>query len=191
MILRRQHALLAAFAAVSVVLAPTALAVARTPVLGGRHAFPNGQGFGKAHPRTVYLGGDPTGEVSSMTWRHWGQRRAVGFGRRCVPDSPSLPAMHASHLYTSTTSVPAVVGGRTGCWRSTSAGARRRDGCRVSSLAACLRPVSGAVARGRNRAVTAALTVNEMWPSAQGRARKGPAPVGTSSARCPFGSPGR
>lgn len=56
-----------------------------TPVLGWKGAFQNGQGFGKIKPRTVYLGGDPTGKVSSITWRNWGHRSALGLGTGWCP----------------------------------------------------------------------------------------------------------
>ena len=64
---------------------PTAWASAGAPVLGARGAFQAGKGFGSAEPRIVYLGGDPTGYVSKITWRHWGEATAVGFGQGWCP----------------------------------------------------------------------------------------------------------
>ncbi len=43
--------------------------------------FSHGSGFGQVRPKEVYNGGDPTGLVTSITWRGWGQAQAVGTGR--------------------------------------------------------------------------------------------------------------
>ena len=67
--------------AIAMVSAPGALAGGGNPVLGWKHAFSNGKGFGTVQPRTVYLGGDPTGEVSKLRWHRWGRSKAVGFGQ--------------------------------------------------------------------------------------------------------------
>lgn len=72
---------------------PSASASAGAPVLGAKGAFPNGKGFGSVKPRVVYLGGDPTGYVSAITWRHWGAARAVGFGQGWCPGQ-SVAAGH-------------------------------------------------------------------------------------------------
>jgi hypothetical protein len=40
-----------------------------------------GVGFGRVRPKEVYNGGDPTGLVTSISWRDWGQGQAVGAGR--------------------------------------------------------------------------------------------------------------
>jgi hypothetical protein len=64
-----------------VALACAALAVASsTPVLGSAKAFPSGQGFGKVKPKTVFLGGDPTGMFKKLTWKDWGSSSATGTG---------------------------------------------------------------------------------------------------------------
>ena len=48
-------------------------AAATEPVLGSPgHLAPAGKGWGKAHPRHVFNGGDPSGEVAKLEWRHWG-----------------------------------------------------------------------------------------------------------------------
>lgn len=84
----------------------TASASESVPVLGAKGAFPNGRGFGQAKPRLVYLGGDPTGYVSAIAWRHWGARRAVGFGQGWCPGQTvaaghhCLAALHVSSLGT-------------------------------------------------------------------------------------------
>lgn len=81
------------------------LAIASTPVLGSPTAFrPSGVGFGKVMPRGVFLGGDPTGEVSRLSWRHWGSSTAVGFGQGWCPGKdvasghPCLASLHVSNL---------------------------------------------------------------------------------------------
>ena len=38
------------------------------------------EGWGKAHPRHVFNGGDPSGEVAKLEWRHWGDATATGRG---------------------------------------------------------------------------------------------------------------
>jgi len=99
-------AVLPALAIVFVLNSPAALGRSTSPVLGWNHAFQNGAGFGTAKPRTVYLGGDPTGEVTSITWHHWGAKRAVGFGRGWCPGQsvaaghPCSAALHVSELGT-------------------------------------------------------------------------------------------
>jgi hypothetical protein len=51
------------------------------PVLGSpSHLAPAGQGWGRAHPRFVFNGGDPSGEVAKLEWRHWGEAAAKGHG---------------------------------------------------------------------------------------------------------------
>jgi hypothetical protein len=83
---------------------PAALASASTPVLGSASAFQNGQGFGTVKPRTVFLGGDPTGRVESITWRGWGGARSSGFGTGWCPGAsvaaghPCKAALHAYAL---------------------------------------------------------------------------------------------
>ncbi len=75
-------------------------------MLGNKHAFQNGTGFGRAKPRTVYLGGDPTGNVTSITWHGWGNARPVGFGKGWCPGRsvaaghPCRAALHAYGLGT-------------------------------------------------------------------------------------------
>jgi hypothetical protein len=59
----------------------TAGSSAPVPVLGQAvGAFSQGQGFGEVKPTTVFNGGDPTGDVSDITWSSWGGARAVGSG---------------------------------------------------------------------------------------------------------------
>jgi hypothetical protein len=75
---------------------------ARTPVLGSHQAFSNGQGGGTVKPRVVFLGGDPTGRVTGISWTDWGAARAVGDGRGWCPGQ-SVAAGHycSAALYVS------------------------------------------------------------------------------------------
>jgi hypothetical protein len=72
--------LVAAFLAATLV--PVAEANgAEEPVLGSpAHLAPVATGWGKAHPRHVFNGGDPSGEVTKLAWRHWGEATATGRG---------------------------------------------------------------------------------------------------------------
>jgi hypothetical protein len=66
----------------AVVLLPSAVATAAAePVLGSpSHLAPAAKGFGKAAPHYVFNGGDPSGEVARLEWRHWGAATAKGRG---------------------------------------------------------------------------------------------------------------
>ncbi len=66
---------------------PVSFASIQVPVLGWTGAFHSGTGFGTVKPGTVFLGGDPTGEVKSVIWHHWGRARAVGHGTGWCPGS--------------------------------------------------------------------------------------------------------
>jgi hypothetical protein len=69
-----------------VALSTAALAIASaTPVLGSATKFQNGEGFGKVKPKTVFLGGDPTGMFKKVTWKHWGSATATGTGTGFYP----------------------------------------------------------------------------------------------------------
>jgi hypothetical protein len=71
---------------VAAFLAATLIPVAEAsgadePVLGSPgHLAPEAKGWGKAHPRHVFNGGDPSGEVAKLEWRHWGEATATGRG---------------------------------------------------------------------------------------------------------------
>ena len=54
--------------------------LAATVVLGASAFAPNGDGFGTAHPRQIFNGGDPNGTVSSIHWTGWGRAMAHGRG---------------------------------------------------------------------------------------------------------------
>jgi hypothetical protein len=51
------------------------------PALGSpNHLAPAARGWGKAHPGHIFNGGDPSGQVAKLTWRHWGAASAIGRG---------------------------------------------------------------------------------------------------------------
>ena len=53
----------------------------RVPVLGDKaFAEPNGHGFGSAHPRSIYNGGDASGLVEDISWQDWGETVTYGTG---------------------------------------------------------------------------------------------------------------
>lgn len=64
-----------------VLCAPAAASAGSQPRLGSpHHLAPIGKGWGKVAPRHVFNGGDPSGEVSKLTWKHWGAPTAKGHG---------------------------------------------------------------------------------------------------------------
>lgn len=84
---RRQFGIaLVALTVLCALSASTAIA-ATAPVLGWKGAFSFGKGFGAVKPRTVYLGGDPTGDVKSISWPDWGTQRPYGYGMGWCPGS--------------------------------------------------------------------------------------------------------
>ncbi|MGA9874595.1 MAG: hypothetical protein WBQ21_02180 [Solirubrobacteraceae bacterium] len=54
-------------------------ATGATPQLG-RASTPVQIGFGRVRPKTISLGGDPTGLVQHIHWTSWGGARAIGYG---------------------------------------------------------------------------------------------------------------
>lgn len=55
------------------------------PVLGSKKfAAPYGSGWGTAHPKEIFNGGDPSGDVFSITWKHWGNQRSYGWGKNPI-----------------------------------------------------------------------------------------------------------
>lgn len=55
---------------------------ARTPVLGQEgFGIPSATGWGTYRPNAFFNGGDPSGSVVTITWKHWGSRAATGMGR--------------------------------------------------------------------------------------------------------------
>lgn len=50
-------------------------------VLGTKNLFsPDGRGWGTAHPRLIYNGGDPNGRAWNLRWVGWGSAVALGRG---------------------------------------------------------------------------------------------------------------
>jgi hypothetical protein len=106
----RQWWLVVAGVVVAAVLLGTATSKASghhlRPVLGSSGAAPHGKGFGTVKPQRVYLGGDPTGEVTQLQWSGWGHRTAIGSGigffappGKSVAQGVSVPAqLHLSSL---------------------------------------------------------------------------------------------
>jgi hypothetical protein len=64
----------------------TAAAARMVPVLGSKHYEPGpyDRGFGTAHPKRVFNGGDPSGLITHITWKHWGSTRADGWGKNAI-----------------------------------------------------------------------------------------------------------
>jgi hypothetical protein len=87
---------LPAIASASLILIPAAASASRraVPVLGSRHAFPAGVGFGTVKPKTVYFGGDPTGEFTNVGWTGWGNVQSTGKGKGSYPP-PGKPVADA------------------------------------------------------------------------------------------------
>ena len=51
------------------------------PVLGPQQYPASDQlGFGQVRPRTIFMGGDPTGLLCRIHWLTWGERFAIGTG---------------------------------------------------------------------------------------------------------------
>lgn len=75
---------------VVVFVAIPSAALAKAPVLDSHH-LPGAIGFGHAQPRTVYLGGDPSGVVCRIRWVTWGRSLAVGIG---VAENPTPDVAH-------------------------------------------------------------------------------------------------
>jgi hypothetical protein len=50
-------------------------------VLGRKHLLNGGVGWGTAHPRVIFNGGDPNGRAWHLRWHGWGTRVARATGR--------------------------------------------------------------------------------------------------------------
>jgi hypothetical protein len=66
--------------------APSAAHVRPVPLLGSKHFWPGDadRGFGRAHPRRIFNGGDPSGLVHHIDWTHWGAKRSYGWGKTYI-----------------------------------------------------------------------------------------------------------
>jgi hypothetical protein len=57
----------------------------RVPVLGAKKfAGRYGEGWGHAHPKALFNGGDPSGYISGIVWHRWGKKRAYGWGKNAI-----------------------------------------------------------------------------------------------------------
>jgi hypothetical protein len=66
-------------------LAPAGLARPPARVVLGAKAFaPIGKGFGTVRPREIFNGGDPSGLVQDIAWKHWGSATATGTGKTSI-----------------------------------------------------------------------------------------------------------
>ncbi len=74
-----------------------ALATSSTPTLGSHLGGPT-KGFGRIRPKSVSLGGDPTGTVTKLRWSSWGKSVAVGSGSGFYvpPGEPTAGAVKAT-----------------------------------------------------------------------------------------------
>lgn len=73
-------AVLAAAVLLAGLVGPASANAGRPPLLGAKAFAPNGLGFGVAHPKRIFNGGDPNGFVRHVRWRHWGRAVAIGHG---------------------------------------------------------------------------------------------------------------
>ena len=80
------------FAGGCALVVATALAIVGTPagakttvVLGKKHLLMEGIGWGTAHPRSIFNGGDPSGRAWHLTWRNWGAATAYARGLAPIP----------------------------------------------------------------------------------------------------------
>lgn len=74
-------------------------------VLGKKHVVQYGIGWGTAHPRTIFNGGDPGGRAWRLKWRSWGAPIADARGLASIPHpggnyyaKPGLIELRASRI---------------------------------------------------------------------------------------------
>jgi hypothetical protein len=71
--------------ALVIVLGAVAASASAAVVLGSKgFTGPAGEGFGTAHPARIFNGGDLSGLVDHITWKHWGEPAAIGHGRNSI-----------------------------------------------------------------------------------------------------------
>lgn len=63
-----------------------ATAARQVPVLGSKAFEPGNsdRGFGRAHPKRIFNGGDPSGLITHIHWTHWGAATAHGWGKTYI-----------------------------------------------------------------------------------------------------------
>jgi len=66
-------------------VAGASVAGQRPVVLGKKGLLVHGIGWGTAHPRLVFNGGDPSGRAFGLRWTGWGTAVAHARGRTWVP----------------------------------------------------------------------------------------------------------
>lgn len=47
-------------------------------------ARPAGEGWGTAQPAKIFNGGDPSGLVTQIHWKHWGSKASIGHGLNAI-----------------------------------------------------------------------------------------------------------
>src|SRR5689334_18307689 len=85
----RSHWIVVIAASVAALIAISVVAVGGVSardrvVLGSHHFAPSGAGFGRVEPKRIYNGGDASGLIKRIHWRHWGHRVARGHGRTYI-----------------------------------------------------------------------------------------------------------
>jgi len=74
-------------------------------VLGKKHVVQYGIGWGTAHPRVIFNGGDPSGGARHLKWRSWGAPIAYARGIATIQHpggnfypKPGVIELRASHI---------------------------------------------------------------------------------------------
>jgi len=111
-------------------------AAGRAPVLGSKtyEQLGGATGWGALKPREIFNGGDPSGQVGSLSWKSWGSPVALGTGKGFVfaPNGGYFPhplteqlrasglgrcGAHGPRAYTHLeVRVPSKPGGPLGAW---------------------------------------------------------------------------
>jgi hypothetical protein len=97
---------LAVTASVSLGTAPASAHGTHMVILGPRGSGASGtKGYGHAHPKIIYNGGDPSGDIQHIRWKHWGSATSTGRGKTSVfkphggyYTTPALVELRASHV---------------------------------------------------------------------------------------------
>jgi len=76
---------LAALVGAAALLSPVAGASVPAKIALGAKAFaPMGTGFGTTKPKEIFNGGDPSGLVQNISWKHWGSATATATGKTSI-----------------------------------------------------------------------------------------------------------
>lgn len=102
---RRTLAGFALVAGLALILLGSAGAAGTTVVLGKKHLLRYGIGWGTAHPRLIFNGGDPSGRAWHLVWNDWGTSVAHARGLTWIfrpiggyYRKPGAIELRASHL---------------------------------------------------------------------------------------------